>query len=73
MPIVVCFPKNSSDFRTIREGKRNFSSRTGVFLKSRLFSKSTLNLARFDTKFAAVQKILLSALWQGNLGSSVKS
>ena len=44
-------------------GKRNFSSRTNVFLKSQLFSKSTLNLARFDTKFVAVRKILLSAVW----------
>ena len=51
--------------------KRNISSPMDVFLKSQLFSKSTLNLARFDTKFVAVRKILLSALWQGSLGSSV--
>ena len=51
MPILVCLQKNS-DFRTIRE----------TILKSQLFSKSTLNLARFDTKFVAVRKILLSTL-----------
>ena len=51
--------------------KRNFSSRTDGFLKSQLFSKSTLNLVRFDTKFVAVRKNLLSALWQGRFGSSV--
>ena len=33
-----------------------------VFLKGPLFSKSTLKLARFDTKFVVVRKILLSAL-----------
>ena len=71
MPILVCLQKNSSVFRTIR-AKRNFSSRTDVFLKSQLFSKSTLNLALFDTKFVAVRKILLLALWQGSLGSSVE-
>ena len=27
---------------------------------------------RFDTKFVTVRKILLSALWQGSLGSSVQ-
>ena len=70
MPILVCLLKNSSEFRTIR-WKRNFSSRTDVFLKSQLFSKSTLNLACFDIKFVAVRKILLSVLWQGSLGSSV--
>ena len=47
------FTKNLSDFRTIR-GKCNFLSHTDVFQKSRLFSKTTLNLARFDTKFVAV-------------------
>ena len=47
------------------------SSRTDVFLKDPLFSKSTLNLVHFDTKFAVVRKILLSTLWQGSLGSSV--
>ena len=71
MPILVRLPKNSSDFRTIRETKRNFSLRTGVFLKGPLFSKSMLNLARFDAKFVAVRKILLSALRQGRLGSYV--
>ena len=70
IPILVCLQMNLSDFQTIR-GKRNFSSRTDVFLKSQLFSKSTLNLARFDTKFVAVRKISLSALWQASLGSSV--
>ena len=65
MPILVCLQKNSSDFRTIRETKRNFLSRTDVFLES---PKSTLNLARFDTKVVAVRKILLPALWQGSLG-----
>ena len=69
MPILVCLQKNSSDFRTIRETKGNFLSGTDVFLKS---PKSTLNLARFDTKFVAVRKILLSALRQRSLGSSVK-
>ena len=39
-----------------------FTSRTDVFLKSQLFLKSILNLARFDTKFFAVRKILLSGL-----------
>ena len=65
MPILVCIQKNSSDFRTIRETKCNLSSHMDVFLKGPLFSKSTLNLARFDTKFVA-------ALWQGSLKSSVK-
>ena len=45
--------------------KRNFLSSTDVFLKGPLFSKSKLNLGRFDTKFVAVRNILLSALWQG--------
>ena len=36
-----------------------------------LFAKSTLNWARFDTKFVAVRKMLLSALRQGSLGNSV--
>ena len=46
--------------------KRNFLSSTDVFLKGPLFSKSKLNLGRFDTKFSvAVRNILLSALWQG--------
>ena len=49
----------------------DISSRTDVFLKSQFFSKSLLNLVRFDTKFVAVRKILLTALWQGSLGSSV--
>ena len=39
-----------------------FTSRTDVFLKSQLFLKSILNLARFDTKFFAVRKIFLSGL-----------
>ena len=43
--------KNSSDFWTFRETKRNFLPRTDVFLKGPLFSKSLLYLARFDTKF----------------------
>ena len=60
-----CFPDYQGDL------KRNFSSRADVFLKGPLFSKSTLNLARFDTKFVAVRKILLSALRQGSLGSAV--
>ena len=51
--------------------RRLDSSRTDVFLKGPLFSKSTLNLARFDTKFVVVRNILLSALQQGSLGSSV--
>ena len=50
---------------------RNFPSRTDIFLKGPLFSKSALNLARFDNKFVTVRKILLSALRQGSLGSSV--
>ena len=62
--------KNSSDFRTIRETKSAISCHARMF-SLKLFSKSTLNLARFDTKFVAVRKILLSALWQGSLGSSV--
>ena len=49
----------------------DISSRKDVFLKSQFFSKSMLNLVRFDTKFVAVRKILLTALWQGSLGSSV--
>ena len=61
--------KNSSYFRTIRESA--ISRHARKFSKSQLFPKSTLNLARFDTKFIAVRKILLSALWQGSLGSSV--
>ena len=64
------FTKKFERFPTIR-GKRNFSSRTDVFLKSQLFSKSTLNFARFDTKFVAVRKILLSASRQGRLGNSI--
>ena len=51
--------------------KRNFLSSTDVFLKGPLFSKSKLNLGRFDTKFVAVRNISLSALRQGSLGSSV--
>ena len=49
----------------------NFLSLRDIFLKGPLFSKSTLNLARFDTKFVAVRKSMLSTLWQGSLGSSV--
>ena len=61
MPILVCLEKSSSDFRF-------FSSRTDVLLKSQLFSRSTLNLTRFDTKFVAVRKILLSAGKFGKFG-----
>ena len=63
--------KKFERFPDYQGAKRNFSSRTDVFLKGPLFSKSRLNLARFDTKFVAVQKILLSASRQGSLGSSV--
>ena len=51
--------------------KAQFLVTHGCFPKSQLFLKSTLNLARFDTKFGAVRKILLMALWQGSLGCSV--
>ena len=72
MPILVCLQKKVERFPDYQgDLKRNFSSRTDVFLKSQLFSKSTLNLARFDTKLVAVRKVLLSALWQGSLGSTV--
>ena len=72
-PILVCLQKNSSDFRTIWETKRNFLSRTDVFLKS---SKSTLNLARFDTKFVAVRKNFCSRpcgkkVWEVRFNSSL--
>ena len=60
------FPDYQGDYT-----KRNFLSRTDVFLKGPLFSKSTLKLVRFDTKFVVVRKILLSASRQGSLGSSV--
>ena len=40
--------RNNADSGLFNKKKRNFSSRTDVFLKSQLFSKSTLNLARFD-------------------------
>ena len=53
------------------QGEAQFLVTHGCFPKSQLFSKSTLNLARFDTKFVAVRKIMLSVLWQGSLGSSV--
>ena len=54
-------------FCAVRHRKwKKVTSRTDVFLKSQLFSKFTLNLARFDTKFVGVRKILLSAWWQGN-------
>ena len=57
MPILVCLQKNSSDFPTIRDTKSAISGHApDVFLKSQLFSKSTLNLARFDTKFVTVRK-----------------
>ena len=71
MPIFDLFTKKSERFPDYQgdQTNRNFSSRTGVFLKGPLFSRSTLNLARFDTKFVAVRKILLSALRQGSLGS----
>ena len=42
--------------------KAQFLVTHGCFPKSHLFSKSTLNLAHFDTKFFAVQKILRLAL-----------
>ena len=66
MPIFDLFTKKSERFPDYQGDKtnRNFSSRTDVFLKGPLFSRSTLNLARFDTKFVAVRKILLSTLWQ---------
>ena len=66
------FTKKLGDFRTIRETKSAICRHARmVQIKSQLFSKSTLNLARSDTKFVAVRKILLSVLWQGSLGSSV--
>ena len=65
MPILVCLQKILSDFRTIR-GKRNFSSRTDVFLKSQSFSKSMFNLACFDTKFGS--KNFASGLMAGKFG-----
>ena len=61
--------KKFERFPDYQGAKRNFSSRTDVFLKSQL--RCTLNLARFDTKFVALRKTLLSALWQGILGGSV--
>ena len=45
LPILVRYKKK---IRAISGLSRRFSSRTDVFLKSQLFSKSTLNLARFD-------------------------
>ena len=67
MPISGLFTKKFERFSDYQgdKTKRNFSSRTDVFLKGPLFSKSTLKLARFDTKFVVVRKILLSALRQG--------
>ena len=61
MPILVCIPKKFERFLDYQgDYKHNLSSCMDVFLKGPLFSKSTLNLARFDTK-----------LWQGSLESSV--
>ena len=73
MPISGLFTKKFERFPDYQgdKTKRNFSSRTDVFLKGPLFSKSTLNLARFDTKFVAVRNILLSASRQGSFGGSV--
>ena len=52
--LLTCTEKDLSDFRTTKETKRNFSSHTDVFPIGPLFSKSTLNLMRFDTKFVVV-------------------
>ena len=72
--IVILFRGNQKNIRVGLMGRNNadfwfvskkveifpdYSSRTDVFLKGPLFSKSTLNLARFDTKFVTVRKILL--------------
>ena len=68
MPILVCLQKKSYDLQTIK-GKRNFSSRTpDVFLKSQLFSKYTLNLARFDAKICRGSTNFAFDLMAGKFG-----
>ena len=57
MPILVCFTEKK--IRAIsglsgRLSSNDFSSRKDVFLKGPLFSKATLNVTRFDTKFVGV-------------------
>ena len=54
------FTKKFERFPDCQEAKSPISS--DVFVKSQLFSKSALNMARSDTKFVVVRKILLSAL-----------
>ena len=49
-------------------GRLDFSSRTDVFLKGPLVSKSTLKLARFDTKFVVARKILVRPYRAGKFG-----
>ena len=73
MPISGLFTKKFERFPDYQgdKTKRNFSSRTDVFLKGPLFSKSTLKLARFDTKFVVVRKILLTAGKFGKFGLKV--
>ena len=50
------------------QGDIDFSSRTDVFLKGPLFSKSTLKLARFNTKFVVGRKILVRPYRAGKFG-----
>jgi len=53
MPILVCLPQKIERFPDFRGTKLDFL-RKDVFLKGLLFSKSTLNLERFDTKFVGI-------------------
>ena len=70
MPIFDLFTKKCERFPDYQGDKtnRNFSSRTDVFLKGPLVSKSTLKLARFDTKFVVARKILVRPYRAGKFG-----
>ena len=66
MPMLVCLQKIGAISGLSGRLKAQFLVTHGCFPKKPWFSKSTLNLARFDTKFVAVSKNFAFGLTAGN-------